>query len=395
MRLITLTVFLFLLIGGLTSCGEEQDPCVQETITDPNYFTTSRVLSNTCVKGDGVDYYLAGNQTYTISAALVIEPGTKIMVGDSATLIVEATGSIYAIGRVDAPVEFTNANALPGAWGGILIRSAAANNTFKHVSVDYAGSMALDSTLPQSAITLADGSGMDFSYTQIRYSAGMGIVLESNAATLRGLDYCTLLNNNGLIRLPALQAHQILSTNTFTNNSNSFIDVRIGGTITSDVTWETLTVAYRMFAADSNSTGVQVIGGNGRLVVGEGNRVEFNDETGFLIVDNARFFAAGTATNPLLFTGVRKAPGVWRGFDIRSTRSSNIEYARVEHAGSSGSAVYMWNDPTVEVREVEFTYCPTCAFVDAPKGPFDPANRNLITIGVAYTNVNAQYCKQQ
>lgn len=395
MRQICLAALALLLLGGLTRCQpEERDPCVQETITDPNYFSTARTLQNTCTKGDGADYYLAANQTYRISADLVIEPGTKIVVGDSATLIVEPTASVYAIGRIDAPVEFTSNNPMPGAWNGILIQSSAARNTFQYVHIDYAGGAAIDTALPAAALSLADGAAIDLSNSEFLQSAGYGLAVQSNAADLRSLESCQFNYNAFTLRLPALQTHKVSATNTFTGNAQSYIDVRIGGTITGDVSWVTQSIPYRLFKTDSIASGIQHIGGNGRLGIERGNTLEFNDDIGFLILGNARFFASGTVASPILFTGVRKAPGVWRGLDVRSTRISTLEYTRIEHAGSSGGAVYMWNDPTIDMRYVDFSYCPTCAVVDAPKTATQPANPNLNTLFVTYTHVDAQYCKE-
>lgn len=396
MRLICLASFLLFVLGGLTRCQpEERDPCIQETITDPNYFSTPRTLHNTCTKGDGADYYLTANQTYRISADLVIEPGTKIVVGDSAALIVEPTASIYAIGRIDAPVEFTSDNPTAGAWKGILIQSAATRNTFQYVHINYAGGAIEDTTLPAAALSLADGAAIDLAYNEFLQSAGYGLVLQSNAASLRKIEFCKFIANAFTLKIPALQTHKVNNTNTFIGNRNNYIDVRVGGTITDDINWVTQPIPYRLFKVNASASGVQNIGGNGRLGIDKGNTLEFNDEIGFLILDNARFFASGTEMDRILFTGVRKAPGVWKGIDVRSTRSSILEYTSVEHAGSGGGAIYMWNNPTIEMRYVDFSYCPTCAVVDAPKTASQPANPNFRTANVTYTHVYAQYCKEQ
>ena len=396
MRPILLTLGAVVALVGLDSCQQEaQDPCVQETISDPNYFNTARTLGNNCVSGDGIDYYLTGNQTYSITADLVIEPGTKIVVGDSAALVVETSGSIYAIGRVDAPVEFTSANPTPGAWWGILVRSNQTRNELKHVNISYAGGEALTTGMPAAALALANGSSINLSYTQLLSNAGYGIALESNAATLNSIEYCTFGNNaDGALKIPALQVHKIGTTNTYNASPNNHIDVRIGGTITDDVVWATQAVPYQLFPEDSTASRVQSISGNGRLTIAQANTLLFNDETGFQVTDNARFFASGTADNPILFTGVRKAAGVWQGIELRSTRGSKLEYTRIEHSGSSGASIYMWNDPTLELVNVDFTYSPACAIVDAPKSPNQRTNPNLTTINVTYVNVSAQYCKE-
>lgn len=396
MRQICLAVLALLLLGGLTRCQpEERDPCVQETITDPNYFSTARTLQNTCTKGDGADYYLAANQTYRISADLVIEPGTKIVVGDSAALIVEPTASIYAIGRVDAPVEFTSDNPTPGAWHGILIQSAAPRNTLQYVHIDYAGGAVIDAALPAAALSLADGSAISLANNEFLQSAGYGLALQSNAVSMTSMEACKFTANAATLRIPAVQTHKLTADNSFTGNAQGYIDVRVGGTITDDISWVAHTIPYRLFKTDSTASGVQTVGGNGRLGIEKGATLEFNDDTGFLITGNARFFASGTASDRILFTGVRKAPGVWRGLDLRSTRISTLEYTSIEHAGSSGGAIYMWNNPTVDISNVNFSYCPTCAIVDAPKTASQPPNPNLSTLNVVYTHVDAQYCKAQ
>lgn len=398
MRLIILTLLSPLVVAILFSACqvEETDPCTQETISDPNYFSTDRTLSNTCVKGDGTDYYLTGNQTYIISGRLTIEPGTKIVIGDSAALIVEQTGSIYAIGRVDAPVEFTNESARSGAWWGILMRSTATNNVIKHVNVWYAGGAAIDTTVPTAAFALADGSSVDISYSNFSYSGSYGFAMQSDQANLQSLESNIFRSNAIPIRVPAAQAHKVTPTNTFATNTNSYIDVRVGNKIVEDVSWLTQPIPYRLFAEENSRRQIQAIGGNSQFSIREGNQVEFSENTGLLVEDNATFVAIGSESNPILFTGVRKASGSWAGFVFRNTQQSNtIRYAGIEHAGSDRAAITMWSNPRLDLANISFIYCPTCAIVDGPKTSTQIVNPNLSAVALSYTHVHAQYCKQQ
>lgn len=70
------------------------------------------------------------------------------------------------------------------------------------------------------------------------------------------------------------------------------------------------------------------------LTIEPGVVLQFEQETG-LSVREGRMSAAGTASDPIIFTGTNEQPGWWMGIQFRNTRSQDnqLEHAIVEYGG--------------------------------------------------------------
>ena len=127
-------VFIVLIMLLFNAC--QKDPsqeCQQKIINDPNYFTVDRTLTNGCSKQEGIDYILLGNHTYVISANTFIEAGTTIEIEDSAALVIEATGTLQAIGTTEAPIVIRGRHNSTGHWRGLFVRSSSDLNQLYQV----------------------------------------------------------------------------------------------------------------------------------------------------------------------------------------------------------------------------------------------------------------------
>ena len=144
-------ILLFSILFSFSSCKtcEETNtcPCEQtntcsctfaEEITDLSYFQTDRTLSDICP--DGVDYIIATDDIYEVTAALTLEDGVRIQFVDGAGLAIEETGSINAIGNEISPIvlQGISANAV-GSWRGIIIYSDKTANALNYVTIKGAG----------------------------------------------------------------------------------------------------------------------------------------------------------------------------------------------------------------------------------------------------------------
>lgn len=97
---------------------------------------------------------------------------------------------------------------------------------------------------------------------------------------------------------------------------------------------------------------------NGDVVIEEGTVIEFQTDAGFSVTGSGSLAINGTASAPVLLTGVDKQAGSWKGvlFDSDDTKNSMI-YTNVEYAGgkafnSNGDlgAVIVWADSRLKMN---------------------------------------------
>ncbi len=390
-------VALFFLATVLLFSACEKDPtaeCVQEIITDPNYFAVERTLRNGCLKTQGIDYVLTGNQTYVVSANLIIESGTLIELEDSASLLIDTTGTLQALGTPEEPIIIRGDFRSTGHWRGIFVRSSASNNKLQHVRIQQAGGASIAGETARGALVLLGEGHLAVNSTKIEGSASYGINVASSMADLSEFNENILTKNMIPLRLHTTQANSLSPSSNLQGNTNDYIEFSIQSPMATAYNWPRLNVPYRMMALDNNpSSAIQSIVGFGSLTVDPGCTVEMSSETGFSLRDQAQLSAVGTSSELILFTGVQKGYGTWRGFEFRFTPQDNrFEHVRIEHAGSQNGVLYMWGDPRLTCLNTEVTYSPTCGFYDAPKTANQSINSNLV-FDVAFSYVSSEYCK--
>jgi len=100
----------------------------------------------------------------------------------------------------------------------------------------------------------------------------------------------------------------------------------------------------------------------GRLTIEPGVVIQFNDDTGLLIIGNGSINAKGTSDSKVVFTSRTKQNGAWRGLYIETANVSNVlEHVRLEYAGGNSfnsndnrGAIVMWADSrlTMDFTEI-------------------------------------------
>lgn len=390
-----LTSLLITLVLCFNAC--QKDPskiCIQKIISDPNYFSVDRTLTNNCKKQQGIDYILTGNKTYVISANLLIEEGTIIEVQDSAALVIETTGTLQAKGTTDAPIIIRRHHKSTGHWRGLFVRSTSSLNELQHVHLKNAGGASIAGSTARGAVVLLDQGTIAINASKIEGSASYGINIASTAAKLTSLKNNIITNNNIPMRLHTTQATTLSSNNDLTGNKNNFVQFCIQPFINENYTWPMLNIPYRLMPLDSSSTPTQLIAGTGSLTIAPGSKLEMTQATGFAVRDLGQLSVIGTPERPILFTGVIKNYSTWEGFEFRFTPKNNrFEHVRIEHAGSKKGIIYMWGNPRLTLDKVELTYSSSCAFYDAPKTASQSVNSNLFFKNITYSFINSQYCK--
>lgn len=370
------------------------EECLQEIIDDPSYFSVDRVLSNTCTKQQGIDYVLTGNHTYTITSNVFIEAGTIIEIADSASLVIEPTGTLQATGTTADPVIIRGQYQSAGHWRGLVVRSNSALNQLSHVQLQDAGGAPMIGETACGALVLLDQGRIAINNTKITNSASYGINMASTTAILSEINNSSISNTVAPIRLHTTQAGSFGEGNNFAGNQRNYLEFCIVPFTNETHTWSAVNVPYRLMAADSNSSAIQTLSGASSLTIEPGTTLEMTPATGFSVRDLSQLTVVGTAAAPILFTGTTKDYSSWEGFEFRFTPQDNrFEQVRIEHAGGQGGVIYMWGDPKITLDGVQLTYSSSCAFYDAPKTSSQAINSNLYFKNIDYFFVNAQYCK--
>lgn len=401
-----LSIFLFSIILTFTSCDcsvtntcpcqvTNTCPCTSaEEINDLSYFNSDRTLSNIC--SDGVDYLIAVDELFEVTAALTIEEGVTIEFVDGAGLAIRETGSINAIGNAASPIilKGQDENAV-GAWLGIIIYSDKTANALDYVTIKGAGGDQFNSNGERGNVVVYADSKVRINNCSFENSAAYGLNSNYTSAEITSLMNNKFVNNNTPILVRANYADIVDATNSFSNNTNSYVHTRTGSEITTNKIWQALSIPYQITSSDFGITKLQRVGSNGKLTINPGVSILFETQTGIKIEDTATFSAVGTASNKIMFQGVDPQAASWYGIEFRFTQSpsNEISHAVIEHAGSDQGAIYMWADPAIKVSNVTINDVSNCAFYDAPKGTMDAANPNLTQTNITYNNVASQYCK--
>tara|TARA_R110000823_G_scaffold288701_1_gene406891 strand:+ start:42899 stop:44389 length:1491 start_codon:yes stop_codon:yes gene_type:complete len=336
---------------------------------------------------DGVDYII--DCVIPVEIDLTIEPGVVIEFADAAGMNVKESGSVSAIGSQSAPITFTALTKTKGAWKGIISSSESVKNQFDYVTIDYAGGGTLGGNNESGSLIFRPGIYFRLNNVSITNGATNGLKatwydynVEINNCTITGCDTPIYAEAN-------VASH--ISGGDFTGNTIDAIRL-IGDAgsrkIGNSQTWKNLSVPYRIAESLSIEDGA-------KFTIEPGVVVEFEDGKGITLDktfnDGSALVAEGTPENPIVFTGVTKAPGAWHSISIRRTSSvqNKIDNVLIEYAGGAGAggAIEMWVDPVLSVTNTTFKDVDACALYNR----YGPANPNLTEGNNTLENVSGGY----
>jgi hypothetical protein len=180
------------------------------------------------------------------SSSLTIEPGTIVALGAGATLTIDASGQLNAVGTSSDPIIFTSAKedfsdyTIPGVsgtpakgnWGYIFIQGDSSSLEYCRVRYSNEGiDVAANSVTVQNDTITYNNTGLD------AQSAGDNFIVGSN--TFYGNTHPFLAAMN----------FDIDNTNTFQNSSGSMTNTWqsiefASGSIETSIEWDCITVAY-------------------------------------------------------------------------------------------------------------------------------------------------------
>ena len=369
------------------ACTDSNSPIILPETLDCNAFETNTTLINHTDRP--VDYIIDCEMQAT--ADIVIEAGVVIEFAQNAGIEVDG-GSLKIEGNANEIVTLTGVDKDKGSWKGLLFDSNNTNNKLQFVDISYAGGAAFNSNNDEGSIIVWADTKLSMESVNIKNSAAYGLnaIYTESEITMNNCTFRTCDDAPAII-LPSYIGF-MNGSNSYSGNANNYVEVQINtNEITEDMTIEALDVPYRIV---SNYNFFD------HLVIAEGTTnistdviMEFEDGTGLYVDDNGGFSVLSDS-DQVVFTGVTKTAGSWKGLYFQFTQKNNLlDNVLIEYAGSdydgTNQAIGMWANPKLGLSNVTFKDIQGCAIIDYNNEADDP-NPNLTNINNNFINVSGE-----
>lgn len=394
-KLSLLTYVALLGLVFFSACDGTEEPPVNPN-KDPetlacNYFDegVNRVLTDDPDKD--IDYIV--ECFMEVETDLTIEAGVVIEFKTGAGLHIKNGGSISATGSSNERIILTGVDKIAGSWIGVLVETNDVKNEFDYVTISYGGSEATSNGNKANLIVWAD-SRASIDNCIISNSSNHGIEMAYNETVISSFNNNTLKNNFKPLYVLADNVSFLNATNDFTGNTNDYIEVGCKTLKEGSYAWKNLNVNYRVLSTDFGIFREIRVPDNCDLTIEAGTQIDFDTNTGIRVDDGGSLKAIGTETEKIIFSGVDGAAGAWKGLAFWFTQSvlNKLEYCVIEYAGGgdNDAAIYMWDDPVLEVNSCHIKDIDGCIFVDQPlhdpNGNFQ--NANFSESGNTFENIS-------
>lgn len=323
------------LSSSLLACDKAADPNEEEEV--PACGERLELTDDAFVGGTVLEAGSCWFVTEDLSVAdgtVEAEQGVSIHFATDVGVTIAAGGTLRLAGTAEHPVELTTDDPLV-TWRGIQLQdSQGSDNLWEHVVLDRAGSENWTGADYSGAAVFVDGSStLGMHDVTLRDSISHGllatgdVLLDVTDATFEGNDVPAYLHPDVV--------HALGSETAFTDNTHSYVRVVFGNTdaVVGDRSWQALAVPYRI----EDRFFVE-----GTLDLQPGVVIEVTQDASLQIEAGARFAAAGTAEEPIVFRGVSSGTrGFWQGISVEAAGTDvPLEYGAVfdhvviEDAGS-------------------------------------------------------------
>lgn len=351
-------VMVFLGVFFLYSC--ETDDKIDELenknsaiVLDCDYFKQDRVLVDN--PDAPVDYIITCNMA--VRANIRIEPGVVIEFEENAGIDIDdfniSSASLSAVGTADKPIVFRGAKKEAGFWRGIMFNSNSASNKLIHTRVEDAGGMRFNSNGDLGAVHVYAGGRLTMENTTVSNSKtyGLNAVYGDSEMTLNNNKFT---NNDAPVIIDPSYVGLINNTNDYKGNAHDYIMVKpYTAPISKDFTWHKVNVPYQVLSTSVKQLRVMAL-----LTIQAGVVIEFGSEVFLKIDENGGGLkAVGTASDPIIFTGVSKVAQGWKGINIESKHAQNeIAFAEIHYSGMNAPQgnVWLWYDSFLHIHDVKF-----------------------------------------
>ncbi|MDJ1485665.1 PKD domain-containing protein [Cytophagaceae bacterium YF14B1] len=291
------------------------------------------ILEDRIANPDLPDYI--ANKNVIVTSQLTIKPGVVIAFARDVSMEMQnGTGTIIAKGEATKKIRFTGQQNSKGYWAGIMIYSASSANELSNVEILYAGSRNMLSAT-KAGLTLFGGSHAQVALKNslISESGGYGLHAADGTVLPQFTSNTFSKNTEAGVKLAADNVRYLDAASVFTsNNGRNIVEVVASNLLKpssgEEVVWNAFTdkTPYRIMGQIAVEAGWKIL---------PGVTMEMTSEAGLAINSSGYLTAKGTATNRIVFTGVTKTAGFWRGIIFYSANNQNIlENAEVSYGGS-------------------------------------------------------------
>lgn len=373
---------------ALTGCEKDNDDnqvVAEPVLLDCNYFNTDRVLEDN--PDAPVDYIIPC--VAAVSGDIVVQPGVVIEFEDDAGLKVNG-GSFKAEGTAANPIILTGVNKVAGAWKGVIVSSKSVNNIFDYVTISYGGGGQFNSNGDLGNFILYNGK-VSISNSTFNHSADKGFNSPYRDADIRAFNNNTITDNASYpVYAAGKYGNMFDGTNQLTGNAANYNYIQLygGHVINGNHVWEKTSVPYKI-------DGEIWVGDDESLTIEAGAELRFDDDSGIEVRDGGYLDVNGTATEPVLFSGITEVKDSWKGIFVDSDDVRNIiDYATVEYGGggqfnSNGDLglIIVYSGANLTVSNCLLQHTTECA-INAPYN-----SETLVNLNNTFNDVGDEECQ--
>lgn len=273
------------------------------------------------------DYLVVGD--VDVSAQLTIDPNVVIHFQENTGLTINGDGILVADGEANGKIVFTGEHqTVNGFWRGININSNSVVNSISHAEIRYGGSESAGTYFEPANLTI-DQAKVQLSNVAISNSGHYGIQTRRNGSEFP-MQSIQFENNDDM------HAYVHISQIGYFDSQSTFDGgyvTAFGGSTTGDMVISALNGAKYQIVDNVDFANT--------ITIDAGANFEFGPDAGIKIQSSAIVKAEGTTANKIIFTGVSKTPGAWRGIFVGSSSVENIfKHVDISYGGSTNMATY-------------------------------------------------------
>jgi len=315
----------------------------------PTNMNTATSLPDLFADSDIPDYYAPSN--VTIREGLTLAPGVVIECGANVLLWVNGNPSfLKAEGTASNNVVIRGMNKTKGSWRGIAITSTNIENKFNHVDIRHAGSSNNGDRRAAIRVQSNVSARLSIENTAISETAGHALFVDGGDGILAAFSNNNFSNNDlAPLRINAGQLYSLDNQSVYLGNGVQAIEVASLGNssvrFNANGTVKAQSLPYH-FHSTAELLAIVTFEAGVRCLFTSGIRLSVNS-VGAII-------ANGTASNPVIFSGISEVAGAWNGIEISSPSNLNtINHGVVSHGGSSsgrGANIYMFGSQNAQLN---------------------------------------------
>lgn len=328
-------------------CGEETQgstgaACTTRMELTREMFVGGETLpAGTCWTADGAFRIEGGT--------LTIEEGVSIWFASGSSVTVRTGGQLRIAGTEEMPVELSTADPLV-SWQGIRFdASQGSENVWEHVLLENAGDRNWTGAADSEAALYLNGA-TTLSTTRLTIAKSRGYALHVEKDVTFTFEQGVLTENERVGIFHPNVVGNLDSTVEVTDNTVNTIDVVFGNNddVGDAQTWlpvgEGYVIKTRFFVSS-----VLTLEAGTRLVFDAGASLELNS--------GGQIVAIGTASSPVVLTGVEPTRGFWKGVRVQGGASGSLDHTVVEYAGGddwtgasdTAAALYLETDASLTI----------------------------------------------